>query len=355
VKSRVSPETPYAIGLRLSNRAVTELSDPAKLGAFKQWLDEHGSYVFTINGFPYGAFHGVRVKEQVYLPDWSSQERVIYTRRLADLLVQLVPEGTDGSVSTVPLGFKPLVTTTRQRQAMRSNLWDMIEHLDALEKRTGRYVHLGLEPEPGCVLENTEETVAFFRELRAERPSDERWQRFLGVNYDACHFAVEFESAKDALDRFKAEGIKLSKLHLSSALKVRATAAAREALKRFTEPVYFHQTLVQRSDGVKAQYADLDEALAQEPITTEAEAGEWRIHFHVPLHSPPTKLFDTTADHLVEALDWLAVNPKACAHLEMETYTWEVLPLALKSRDVVEQLAAEYEWTLGQLRKRSLA
>ena len=356
MKHRVSADAPYAIGLRLSNRAATELSNPAELERFKRWMDEHDCYLFTINGFPYGAFHGVRVKEQVYLPDWSARKRVAYTKRLANLLAELVPEDTDGSVSTVPLGFKPLVTTAGQRQAMRANsvgndrasrgAGETNGAVCASRAGTGAWLCPGDDRRNGGVFSGTGWRAAETMNAGAG---------YLGVNYDACHFAVEFELAKDALARFHAEGIKLSKLHLSSALKVRATPAARESLKGFTEPVYFHQTLVRRNDGTRVQYADLDAALAQEPMTNEAEAGEWRIHFHVPLHNPPTELFDTTADHWCETLDWMAANPKACAHLEMETYTWEVLPPALKSRDVVEQLAAEYEWTLGQLRKRGLA
>jgi hypothetical protein len=81
---------------------------------------------------------------------------------------------------------------------------------------------------------------------------------------------------------------------------------------------------------------------------------EWRIHFHIPLHSPPTPLFDNTTDHLLGVLDLLQGNPALCSHLEMETYTWEVLPEPLRERSVVEQLAAEYHWTLAQLSERGL-
>src|SRR5438876_8895698 len=148
VRRRVSPDKPYAIGLRLSDQASRELADKPKVLAFQRWLDRHNCYVFTINGFPYGRFHGARVKEQVYAPDWTTDERVEYTNRLFDLLVQLLPEGVEGSVSTVPCSFKEFIRTKEQERAMRDNVWRCLEHIAQLSERSGRKLHLGLEPEP---------------------------------------------------------------------------------------------------------------------------------------------------------------------------------------------------------------
>ena len=76
VRDRVSQNKAYAIGLRLSDLASRELSHPAVLETFQQWLKDQNCYVFTINGFPFGNFHGTRVKEQVYVPDWTSKDRL---------------------------------------------------------------------------------------------------------------------------------------------------------------------------------------------------------------------------------------------------------------------------------------
>ena len=193
VKARVCPDKPYAIGLRLSDQASRELSDKTALLAFRRWLDRHNCYVFTINGFPYGRFHGARVKEQVYAPDWTTNERVEYTNRLFDLLAQLAPDGVEGSVSTVPGSFKEFIQTKEQERAMRNNLWHCVEHIAGVSERSGTKLHLGLEPEPLCYLETSEETAKFFDQLRADHPNDPRLGEHLGVNYDTCHLAVEFE------------------------------------------------------------------------------------------------------------------------------------------------------------------
>ena len=354
VRERVCAGKPYAIGLRLSAQAARELRGSDQLLEFKRWLGRNNCYVFTINGFPFGQFHGTRVKEQVYQPDWTSQERLDYTNLLFDLLAELLPQDCQGSVSTVPCGSKEVITTPEQLKIIRQNLWRCVEHIARLSQQTGRRLHLGLEPEPLCLLETSVETVRFFDRMRAEHRNDPRLAEHLGVNYDTCHLAVEFEEPQNALGTLVQHGIKISKLHLSSALKVKPTPESRTALAAFADDTYLHQVVVQRADGTREIYRDLDDALACEPRHT-APGTEWRIHFHVPLHAEPMAGFENTADHLVGAMDILQANPGLCSHLEMETYTWEVLPPELKSQDVVEQLTAEYRWTLDRLKERGLA
>ncbi len=349
VRDRVSPGKPYAIGLRLSEQAARELSDAATLLVFQKWLERENCYVFTINGFPYGKFHGTRVKEQVYAPDWTTRERLEFTNRLFDLLAQLVPAGVEGSVSTVPCSFKEFITTDAQVKAMRDHLWQCVEHIAQVSQRTGQKLHLGLEPEPLCYLETSAETVAFFEQMRADRPGDARLQEHLGVNYDTCHLAVEYEEPHDVVRRFVQHGIKISKVHLSSALKVRPTPEVCQALVSFADDIYFHQVIERGADGVITRYRDLDVALAQNAKLRTQDPKEWRIHFHIPLHSQPTPIFDNTSDHLLGLLKVLETQPNLCSHLEMETYTWEVMPVEMKKRDVVDQLVSEYEWTLRQL------
>ena len=354
VRDRVSSGKPYAIGLRLGDTASRQLAQADALEKFRAWLGENNCYVFTINGFPYGDFHGKRVKEQVYKPDWTNPERVEYTKRLFDILAEIAPAESGGSVSTVPCSFKEFINTGEQVEAMRRNVWDVVEHIDALSEKTGKDLHLGLEPEPLCYLETTSEMIRFYRQLRDDRPGDDRLSRRLGINYDACHLAVEFEEAANALGSLIAEGVRISKLHFSSALKVCPSAETLGGLAGFAEDIYFHQVVANGADGSLTRYRDLPDALAAAARGETSGDTEWRIHFHVPLHCPPTALFDTTADQLQRVIVTLAANPAICSHIEMETYTWEVLPGELKQRDVVDQLAGEYDWTLAKLAEQGI-
>ncbi len=357
VRDHVLPDrsTPFAIGLRLSAQAARDLADPRVLAEFRRWLDRENTYVFTINGFPFGQFHGTRVKEQVYAPDWTHPDRLAYTNLLFDLLAQLLPPGVEGSVSTVPVSFKAFHLDDRAHRAARDQLWRCVEHIERVARESGRTLHLGLEPEPLCTLETTAEAVDFFHELQHDRPGDLRLREHLGLNYDCCHLAIEFESAPVALDRLHHAGIKLSKIHLSNALRLHPTHHALVALRAFVDDTYLHQVVERDAHGHLRRFKDLPDALGQ---WTPGEPGaelEWRVHFHIPLHHQPAAHFETTADHVAGTLDWLHAHPHAAPHLEMETYTWDVLPPDLRARSVVDQLAAEYAWTLAQLRPRGLA
>jgi len=361
VRDRVCPCQPYGIGLRLSNRAAHELKDRDTLLDFQRWLARHQCYVFTLNGFVFGQVRGRRIKEQAYDPDWNSPERLEYTNVLFDLLAQLVPPGVEGSVSTLPCSFKGFYLHADELKNIRNHLWRCVEHVARLSEQTGRTLRLGLEPEPLCVLESSGETIQFFERMRAEHPRDPRLAEHLGVNYDTCHFAVEFEEPQNALQCLLHYGIKISTIHVSSALHVRPTPGAREALAALADDGLLHQVVVRGADGQRSIYPDLRMALAGEPQETEpaihdpAELPEWRIHFHIPLHSPPTPPFEGTTDHILGALDVLGASPEMCSQLEIETDAWEILPAGSKDQDVADQLAAEYDWTLARLAERGLA
>ncbi len=356
VRERVCPHAPFGIGLCLSNRAALKLSDRFVMQEFQRWLDKNHCYVFTMNGFSFGQFHEPGAKERAYLPDWTSPERLAYTNLLFDLLAQLLPAGVEGSVSTLPGSFKEFHPSPEALKAIRQNLWRCVEHAARVSELSGRKLRLALEPEPMCLLESSAEVIHCFERFRAEHPRDARLEEHLSVNYDACHFAVGFEEPGDALLCLVERGIPIGKIHLSCALKVRPTAAARAALQKLDDAVFLHQVVICQPDGQRFIYRDLPDALAGEPLVEEDTAdSEWRIHFHVPLQAPAVPPLEDTRDHLLGVLDLLAENPGLCRHLELETGTWEVLPPEWRLPGLADQLAGEYTWTLAQLRARGLA
>ncbi|MFM2169232.1 MAG: metabolite traffic protein EboE [Verrucomicrobiota bacterium] len=356
VKDRVSGGKPYGIGLRLSAQAANELNQPGKLDEFRRWLDANGCYVFTINGFPYGSFHGTRVKEQVFKPDWSTKERLDYTNLLFDLLAKLLPDGVSGSVSTLPGSHKTFRVGSEELAAIFSNLRLCREHIEKVAEASGHDLHLGLEPEPLGLFETSGETLKFFGLYFDQNPQDRDFFKFIGLNYDTCHLAIEFEEAAEALDRITGAGIRLSKLHFSSALKLQPTPENIARLRGYDEPVYFHQVIASYgADEPLRRFKDLPDALAFAATNPNELGREWRVHFHIPIHAQPADGFDSTRDHLDGAMQWLAKNPTKCQHIEMETYTWEVLPPDMRSGDVVDQLVKEYDWTLAAMRACGLA
>jgi sugar phosphate isomerase/epimerase len=362
IKRQVSPDRPMGLGLRLSAIAAQELSEPRVLADFQTFLATHGLYVFTINAFPYGPFHGTRVKEDVYQPDWLQPERLAFTDQVAGILAALVPEGGVGSISTVPGTFKPLGRQAGAPEKITHNIVRHAAKLVDIQRRTGREIVLALEPEPCCFLETIEETVAFFRDhLHSEASAAmlaehagvdlaaarQALRRHIGVCYDICHGAVEFEDPATAFAAFERAQIRIAKLQLSSALRVpNADETTERTLSAFDDGVYLHQ-VVQRRDGAITRYVDLAPAFAA--LRSGEAGGEWRVHCHVPIFLEKAGAFHSTQQTLKEALACCRQHFVA-PHLEVETYTWDVLPPQLRQGGRAEAIAREMDWVLQELR-----
>jgi sugar phosphate isomerase/epimerase len=353
VRRRVRPSAPFGLGLRLGDEAARQLSVAAELDAFKDYLAGHGLYVFTINGFPFGRFHGTRVKEDVYRPDWRAPDRLAYTERLARLLAALLPDGVTGSISTVPVSYKPWLKAPSDLRAAASNLAALADTLARIRDETGREIHVGLEPEPDCAVETTAEAIRFFeRDLDAEAarrlgPRSDALRRHIGVCLDTCHAAMQFEDPAESLRRLAAAEIRVSKIQISAALAADGATARRE-LGRFLDPVYLHQVRVRRSDGRFEARADLDTALADDALDASPSA-EWRVHFHVPLYFEGLAGLGSTATTLAPGFFAEALSGST-EHLEIETYTFGVLPEPLRTRSVSESFSDEFRWVLDRIR-----
>ena len=351
VRRHLRADGPLAIGLRLSARAAEQLEQPAAFDAFRGFLRDGDYYVPTINGFPFGAFHRERVKENVYLPDWRDPRRVGYTNRLATLLAALLEDcgRVEGSVSTVPGAFKGHLHSTEDAAAIAVRILEHAEHLVALRQSTGVTIALAIEPEPACFIETTQEAVDFFahyllddRFVRtASSITVEDVRRHIGVCFDACHMAVEFEDHAASLAALDRAGIRVPKFQISSALRVPDPSRGsngRRALERFAEDVYLHQ-VVTPCEGGLTRYVDLPDALQN-----DSAAREWRIHFHVPVFLREMGDLETTQPDLETVLD-LVKKRSDSPCLEVETYTWDVLPPEYRTADMSQAIARELSWT----------
>ena len=342
VRDLVCRGEPFGIGLRLSAVAARELLEGDHLARFSDWLAETNTYVFTINGFPYGSFHGTRVKERVFQPDWTEQARLEYTKDLFRILAVISRPETGASVSTLPGSHK---TFGADEVLMRMHLIELAGWLENLAAETGRDFHLGLEPEPLGHFENTVETLAFFERLHADAPDSQVIRRRIGVNYDACHFALQYDEARASLESLTSAGIRISKIHLSSALAFDPRdPEAVDAIRAFDEPVYFHQVSLRDARGEIHRFMDLPDYLTNHEASPDSL--EARVHFHIPLDAEPMPPLRSTRGHARAVLKWRAENPDACPHYEIETYTWAVLPENLR-RPMEEQIAGEFEWVLA--------
>ena len=341
---------PLAAGLWLARPVVTELlQSETEIQQFAERLRQRDLTCYTLNAFPYGDFHSARVKENVYIPDWSQQTRLDYTVDCARVLTSLMPEGTEGSISTVPLGFKEFSHPTDFLDNACRQLIDLARRLDELYDETGKLVRLAIEPEPFCLLETTAEAISFFEQLWQEADASDSGdvvRRTIGLCYDICHQSVEFEDVGDSIRSLQQAEIRINKVHITCALQLERPAEnveARQALARYVEPRYLHQTMARTPGGEILRSVDLTAELALEPDADFQNADMWRIHFHVPVDAETLGPLSTTRADLRPALSAVAMLDYA-PHLEVETYTWEVLPDG-QTADLVDGLTRELSAT----------
>ncbi len=363
VKARVSPDQPFGVCLRLSNASAATLAGSAEeRGKLRDFLRQNDLYLYTVNCFPYGPFKGVRVKEQVYEPDWRSEERTQYTINVADVLADVVDEGTAPSMQTAPLGFKPNVSGPDVVESYTEHVLRVAAHLVRLEQTTGRTVTLAIEPEPYCFLETTDETIAYFQEhlysgagasklaKLAGLPISEAnaaLRTHVGIVFDICHQSVEYEDIAESLQKLVAAGIPILKLQEAAAIHVpEVNEEAVEALTRYAETIYLTQTLERRDGGDITYYLNVEDAIA----AWKADPGprEWRVHIHVPVFLDDLGAFHSTRFAIEDALEVHKQTPLS-RQLEIETYTWDMLPDELKTGDIVDYVCRELEWVRDQL------
>ena len=370
LKQRLSPDAPFGIGLRLSNEASEALELPENLIAFQHWLAQNDCYVFTMNGFPFGGFHDTVVKDQVHAPDWTTEARVEYTVRLFRILSVLLPidelgNAIQGGVSTSPLSYRrwfeweqPAARDYIFSQTTQ-NILEVVGELVKLRQQTDRLMHLDLEPEPDGVIETADEFIAWFTDYLLPMGIEQLTQQFgmtddeaeaticehVRLCYDVCHFAIGYERPVDVLDKLKNYGLRVGKIQISAALQAEfptgdpeGREAVRQAFAQFNEPTYLHQVVARSTANELLRFPDLPEALA----AFDDNHAEWRAHFHVPLFVSDYGVLKSTQDD-IRAVLRLQAERRFTNQLEVETYTWGVLPNDLK-RELVDSIERELKW-----------
>ncbi|MDF2156728.1 metabolite traffic protein EboE [Algoriphagus sp. CAU 1675] len=369
VRQRLGVEGAFGIGLRLSNEASLVLKEEGNLKEFMGWMDSENAYVFTLNGFPYGDFHRQVVKEKVHFPDWTTTDRRDYTIRSFSILSRLLPYGMDGGISTSPISYRHWFKTESEfSEAMETatlHLLEVVEELVKIRKETGKNLHLDIEPEPDGILENSDEMIWLFTDWLLPKGKPYLAKRFgiteeeaelvlknhIQVCYDVCHFAIVYERPADTFAKFEKEGIKIGKIQISAALKLilpgefSSREGLREKLQPFAESTYLHQVVGRNSDGSLHSYSDLPQALEK---LNDCGEEEWRIHFHVPVFLDNYGSFSSTQREILSVLEHLKDNQELTNHLEVETYTWEVLPEDTRL-GLGESISRELDWVIQNL------
>ena len=333
------------IGLWLPSVVVSEVAhDFAATQSIANALNDQGLQCYSLNAFPFGDFHSERVKENVYLPDWSDARRLDYTRSCSKFLAGILSGEHEGSISTLPLAYKQATRSENFIKTVVEQFMQLARDLNALHQDTGKMIRLAIEPEPFCILETTLETIHFFEmmwDVADKNGCGDLVREHIGVCYDVCHQAVEFEDAVTAVRQMVTAGVRINKVQISCAIELDdpSDEKSRRALATFAEPRYLHQTFGKHRDGQIICNPDLSQELALHPPSDWQEAEVWRVHFHVPVDADRLGPLRTTRPELIRGLEAIQQLPYE-PHLEVETYTWPVLP-GVQSGDVISGMARE--------------
>jgi len=370
IKNELSPSAPMGIGLRVSYQASKELSGSAKLEEFKDWLIQEDAYVFTINGFPYGEFHHTEVKDHVHSPDWTTPKRLSYTLDLVTILSRLLPEEMDGGISTSPLSYRYWFENEEEREkamhASTRNIIEVVEQMKRVKESTSKVLHLDIEPEPDGLLETGAEFMDWYENYLlpigkldlsnklgiSASDAENIIKEHVRLCYDVCHFALGYENHATVIKQLAVKGIKIGKLQISAALKaalperMEDRSSFKAAFSSYNEPIYLHQVIALKDNGALLRYRDLPDALED---MDNMDVKEWRAHFHVPIFENDFGILQSTQADIIEVLT-IQEELQLTKHLEVETYTWGVLPTELKL-PIHQSIVRELRWVLPLLEK----
>ena len=291
------------MGLRLSARRGRDARpSPARWRSSRTSCAAQTLYVFTINGFPYGPFHGTRVKEEVYLPDWRDAARLDYTNLLADLLAQLLPRRRStarGSISTVPGAFKPHADSAgRQWRAWSSSC--CATRRTSCRSSAHRAAHRARARARALLPpRDRRRDGAFFREHLHSAAAAARLGELTGLDAAAAARRCGATSAcastsatrrsssripRQCLQALEAAGIAMAKIQVTAGLRIPRVDArtSADALRRFDDAVYLHQ-VVERSAGRACGASPTSSTHALASAAGASGDCEWRVHFHVPV------------------------------------------------------------------------
>ncbi len=262
-------------GLYLSARTASAFANDADLQEqLAAAVDAAGVEVWTANAFPYGGFHDTLVKEKAFAPDWREPSRLQFTKDVASVLVELMPSGSEGSLSTCPLGYG----RTADAEQSWQHLTEATHFLAKLHQQTGVKLTLAIEPEPDGAFERVDTLAeAILAHFQDNNP-------YLGICWDLCHSAVVGESASEVLAAMRKTGVPIGKVQVSSAMRLDGPLLppARAELERYAADPWFHQTRAHdAANACPMAWPDLPHALS-DPNAIDAIA--WRVHCHVPLH-----------------------------------------------------------------------
>ncbi len=370
IRKKIKKNEKFSIGLCLSHLNTLELKNI--LITFKQWLKNNHFYIQTINGFCYQTFHKKNIKHSIYYPNWNNIKRYNFTKLLIKTLNYLLTEKY-GTISTIPIFYKKTVKTKKVKyyslQKSIINLMKIIVYLHNFKKKTNLYICL--EPEPDCLLENTNDIIFFYTQHLWKHGTEYLHKNFkikkknalllikyyIQICYDVCHFALLEESPHKTFITLNKKSIKIGKIQASLCININEPRSFYlkkkflENIKEITKKTQFlHQTeLKNLITKKKTKIKDLEDILKKnEDITKknkyDTKIQQYKIHYHVPLYKKTYQKFKITNLPLLQTIKNIHLTTTKV--VEIETYTWSCIKKSQKL-NISKSLINEYKIILN--------
>lgn len=328
------------VNICLSNNLIKNINKK-NLNSFREF---YSIKITSINGFVYQNFHLKNIKENIYLPDWTSKNRFLFTKNILTYTDSIAKKKEKISISTLPISYIKWVN-------FFLNPFIFYEATQNLKKLTMQIKksHLDIEPEPFCLIESYSDFLKFKKNW-IKTLIIKKNEKSLTLCYDICHFSVIFEKQKIISKLITIDNLKIGKIQISIALKTIIhykhvfIKKLTKTLTKLKKSDFLHQSIIKNYSKIE-KFSDIYFFLKKIHLFKNKEL---RIHCHIPLYKKKFKYFDSTYKDTFNSLN-LIKKHNLTKNIEIESYTYHIF---FKKFNYYKSIKKEYEKTIIYLLKK---
>lgn len=349
------------ISICVSNNIINELNEKKNLNKILTWKKINKKNIPLINGFVYKNFHQNLIKENIYYPDWTKKERFNFTKNTIFFAQKINKRSKICGISTLPITYKLWIKNNTKYNIKKAInfFFEILKILIKIKKYKNILIHIDIEPEPFCLLEDCKDFIYFFKSWILPE-LEEKIKIYLNVKknkaknvitkhlnlcFDICHSAVMFENQKLSLDLIKKFKIKIGRVQISSAIKIKKINKHNfNHLNFLNKSPFLHQSLMKLNNLKYIKNNDFKNI----KIINNEIIKEIRIHCHVPIYKKKiTNNIYTTQKELKNSLMNI-LKYDFTRNLEIETYTYNML--YKKKSNKIKSMIKEYNWLINLIK-----
>lgn len=296
------------------------------------------NHISSINGFVYQDFHKKNIKEKIYLPDWTSKYRFLYTQKIISIIKNYRKIKNIISISTMPISYKEWIKK-KQKPII---IYKSIKNIEKTHPK--KNINISIEPEPYCLIECYLDVINFYTIWI--KKIIKKFKKYICICYDICHFSVIFDKHEIALNSINKKHIKIGKIQISSALKIILPTKINNiklllmTFLKMKKSNFLHQCITKYKENMII-YNDIAKIIKN---LINLKNSEIRIHCHIPIYKKKFKYLNTTNSETKKTIRYIKKQNKI-KNLEIESYTYH---LFFKKFCYTKSIKKEHEITIQE-------